>query len=97
MIDEIKQIADHYGLANQSFQLVEEMGELIAAINHVRRNPSEQNLKNMIEELADVDLCLQQVIYLSHTRELVNRSVVSKVARQLERIKIEKLMEDDLK
>lgn len=89
MIDEVKQIADHYGLENQFLQLIEEMAELIVAINHDRRNPNKQNLKNIIEELADVELCLQQVIYLLKARQLVNIMTAVKISRQLERIEAE--------
>ena len=89
MIDEVKQIADHYGLENQFLQLIEEMAELIVVINHDRRNPNKQNLKNIIEELADVELCLQQVIYLLKARQLVNIMTAVKISRQLERIEAE--------
>ena len=89
MINEIKEIADHYGLVEQTCQLVEEMAELTAAINHLRRNNSEENLRHVIEELADVELCEQQVVYLLKAREVVNTMAVLKIKRQLERIREE--------
>ena len=93
MIKEIKQIAEHYGYENQSFQLIEEMAELTVAINHNRRNPSRENFKNLIEEIADVDLCLEQIKYLLHAKELVNIAIIGKILRQLERIKTEEAEE----
>lgn len=67
----IKEIADHFGLDTQLDQLTEEMGELLQAISKYRRHNGEgQPLRsaydpdNLAEELADVSLVLEQVIYL---------------------------------
>ena len=67
----IKEIADHFGLDTQLDQLTEEMGELLQAISKYRRHNGEgqplrsaYNPDNLAEELADVSLVLEQVIYL---------------------------------
>lgn len=67
------QIAKHYGYDNQSNQLIEECAELIQAINKHKRVLSggqktelkmSQAIENIIEEIADVELMLEQIKYL---------------------------------
>ena len=58
------EIADKLGYEEQSMQLIEEMAELIQAINKYRRYDDIEKLLNLIEELADVNIVLEQVIYL---------------------------------
>ena len=69
MINEILEkdlieIADKLGYEKQSMQLIEEMAELTQAINKYRRYNDTKELLNLIEELADVNIVLEQVIYL---------------------------------
>lgn len=63
-----KQAEDLWGLVAQYDQAVEEMGELIVAINKYKRkclygeyasNPKVE--ANLIEEIADVKMCLEQL------------------------------------
>ncbi len=68
---EIKKIADHFGYEEQSNQLTEECAELIQAVNKFRRamggNSIEKRriaIDNMIEEIADVEIMVEQVKYL---------------------------------
>lgn len=72
---ELKAIADHYGYEAQSNQLVEECAELIQAISKYRRavmgkgQPVAEGIKiialeNIVEEIADVEVMLEQVKYL---------------------------------
>lgn len=94
--DEIKMIADHYGFDAQSHMLVEEMGELIQAISKVYRTshdhgcpcivPNEEAVENMFEEIADVSICLSQIIYLTDCMDKVNEWREKKIKRQMERI-----------
>lgn len=58
------EIADKLGYEEQSMQLIEEMVELTQAINKYRRYNNTEELLNLIEELADVNIVLEQVIYL---------------------------------
>lgn len=58
------EIADKLGYEEQSMQLIEEMAELTQAINKYRRYNNTEELSNLIEELCDVDIVLEQVIYL---------------------------------
>ena len=58
------EIADKLGYEEQSMQLIEEMAELTQAISKYRRYNDIEKLLNLIEELADVNIVLEQVIYL---------------------------------
>ena len=69
MISEIHEkdlieIADKLGYEEQSMQLIEEMAELTQAISKYRRYNDTEELLNLIEELCDVNIVLEQVIYL---------------------------------
>ena len=69
MISEIHEkdlieIADKLGYEEQSMELIEEMDELTQAISKYRRYNDTEELLNLIEELCDVNIVLEQVIYL---------------------------------
>lgn len=82
-MDNIKIIADHYGINPQLDQMQEECGELIVAINKRKRyGKSEQ----VIEEMADVELMLEQVKYLLKCDDKVQEIKQKKIERQLDRI-----------
>ena len=72
---ELKKVADYYGYEAQSNQLVEECAELIQAISKYRRavlckgQPVAEGVKvvaleNIKEEIADVEVMIEQVKYL---------------------------------
>jgi len=58
----ISRIVNTYGTDNQLFLLFEELGELIEAVNHYRRNKT--NKQRVIEELADTEFMLEQLKYM---------------------------------
>lgn len=79
MNEKLQRIADYYGYEVQSRQLIEEMAELTKAINKLWRcenglidqlvyMPPELrrsiHLDSAIEEIADVEICLEYVKYL---------------------------------
>ena len=71
ILQEAKKIAEHYGYDAQSNQLVEECAELIQAVSKYRRAKATGvqptlNLvfENLVEEIADVEIMLEQVKYL---------------------------------
>ena len=65
MSNEEKRVADYYGLDAQINQSMEEMAELIQALNKYRRsNGAKGTLENVIEEIADVEIMLEQLKYL---------------------------------
>ena len=68
------------------------MAECTQAINKFWRNDYECNYrKNLIEELADVSIMLQQIIYLINAEDDVEDMIEYKINRQLKRIEIDSL------
>lgn len=87
--ESIMKIADHYGYSEQSQQLIEEMCELIVAINHMRRHNDYEDVVHrqaVFEEMADVEIMLEQIKYLLICDDEVDAMKGYKVKRQLERI-----------
>lgn len=99
----IKKIADTYGYDAQSRQLIEEMAELTVALNKYHRgledfrkslNPPPpkkalplKQLENLIEEIADVNIMLEQIKYLLSISDTdIEHIIEQKLNRQLERI-----------
>lgn len=95
----IKKISQHYGYDAQSRQLIEEMAELTQAINKYWRKqlscgsfpyPLEKNSKEekaIIEEMADVEICISQLKYLLCIKDTdIDHIIEQKLNRQLERI-----------
>lgn len=101
MQNDIEKIAKHYGYEPQSRQCIEEMAELTQAINKVWRYERMSNkdicdevalecIKDrVVEELADVQIMLWQMLYLLDTQGKIEPIIEQKIARQLERIKTE--------
>ena len=90
-LEKIKLIADTYGYGPQSRQLIEEMAECTVAINKMWRNRKDKDQKekwrkNLISELADVDVVRQQLIYLLDCEDEVEKEIDYKTDRQLDRI-----------
>ena len=103
MFQKIKEIAEYYGYDAQSRQLTEEMAELTQAINKFWRKqlkygneelanvPFSTNEElNMAEEMADVEICLEQIKHLLKCRREVNEFKKYKVERELQRIGVVK-------
>ena len=100
--EKIKKIADHYGYDAQSRQCIEEMAELTQAINKFWRNNLGcgkyglldapvycEERRNIVEEIADVQIMLYQLGYFLHSEIEVSEMITKKLDRQLERIKRE--------
>lgn len=90
-------IASIYGYEAQSRQLVEEMAELTVAINKLWRlkdtgdwtaylNSKAEREMNIIEEIADVEIMLEQIKLLLSCEARVEMVKDVKVKRQLERM-----------
>lgn len=82
MEENIKKIADHYGLNHQKIKLIEEMAELTQAICKGRD-------LSIIDEIADVEIVLEQVKYLMCINAGVEAQKMFKINRQLKRIENE--------
>lgn len=93
MEEKLKMIAEYYGLENQLRQLAEECSELAVEANHSARYGS--ITVRLIEEIADVEIMLDQVRYLAGIQESdVLETRFYKIERQLKRMRQEKTDED---
>lgn len=91
-----RKVADFYGYEAQSNQLVEECAELIQAVNKYRRARGlgqatpvvfMEAKDNLIEEIADVEVMLDQIKYLLKVHEVDVVAVKDrKMSRTLERM-----------
>ena len=86
--DELKYIANHYGKEHQLEKCKEELNELIEAID----SKDEESVK---EEIADVEIMINQVKYLMCAERLVELYKDYKIQRQLTRIAKEQSHECD--
>ena len=75
-MNSIKQIVEHFGKTEQIVKTKEELIELLAALN---RNDTD----NIIEEIADVEIMLEQLKYIYSCASLVELIKKLKVARTL--------------
>lgn len=101
MNEKMKCIADEHGYEAQSRQLIEEMAELTQAINKMWRVDAThcektdkshiEAYKHIIEEIADVEICLEQVKWLLNIDESVLEEwKVMKIERSISRIEKER-------
>ena len=62
----LNQAIRQWGAESQVYMLLEEIGELQQAVCKLRRNNSQGTFENFVEELADVELMIDQmkVLYL---------------------------------
>jgi NTP pyrophosphatase (non-canonical NTP hydrolase) len=94
----IKKIADTYGYDVQSRQLIEEMAELMVAVNKYHRALELYDIEyesafldirkdDIAEEIADVTIMFEQIKYLLQiSNEEIDEIIEQKLNRQLERI-----------
>lgn len=90
----IAAICEHYGYNSQSRQLIEEMAELTVAINKWWRCDGDlrqraEKRANIVEEIADVKIMLDQMIYFICGKAEVEKIVNAKIERQLNRMESE--------
>ena len=90
MDKELKTIANHYGLRVQMRQLIEEMAELTQVICKVERYDLDTVRDHLVEEVADVEVVLEQVIYLLGDNR-IEQIRAEKIERQKRRIEDGKL------
>lgn len=86
---DIIKIADHYGLDVQCNQLVEEMAELMVALNKLHRKKPNA-IYAVVEEIADVEIMLEQIKYLLDLDDgYISNIKHFKISRELERMENE--------
>src|SRR5574344_64602 len=90
----IEKIADHYGLQHQLYKSIEELIELVQAIQdysfELGMRDDEISTEHVADEIADVKIMLAQLEYLLELEEEVKDRVEFKLNRQIDRIKLEK-------
>lgn len=85
MDKDLRNIAEHYGLRSQMRQLIEEMAELTQVICKAERYDLDTVREHLVEEVADVEVVLEQVIYLLGDNR-IEQIRAEKIARQKRRI-----------
>lgn len=91
----LKIIANHFGFQAQAEKAIEEMAELMVEIKHIekRSETSAYDYVRFIEELADVKIMVDQLIYLTEKDAEdyfnVGEAIESKIQRTLKRIRNE--------
>lgn len=98
--EKIREIAYHYGYDAQSLQCIEEMAELTQAINKYRRKhgngqstdkSEEECMNNLIEEIADVQIMLEQMKLFFTAGNDIDIIINQKLDRQMYRIENESM------
>lgn len=88
--DLARQILQHYGLQHQKSKAIEELGELIVALQKNLLSGQDGLSKDVLEEIADVHIMISQLLDDEGDRTTVSLIVEKKLKRQLRRIKNEK-------
>ena len=85
-----------WGLVAQYDQCVEEMAEMIVAINKYKRKVlykeyqnDDKVIKNLVEELADVSICLEQMKHF-YKNNKIDEIIEQKMQKFLKEIKEQK-------
>lgn len=85
MDKDLRNIAEHYGLRKQMRQTVEEMAELTQVICKAERYDLDTVRDHLVEEVADVEVVLEQVDYLLGDSRIAQIKA-EKIERQKRRI-----------
>lgn len=81
-------IASFYGCRSQEEKAVEELAELIQAIQKKReKGLNRSTKKSLIDELADVSIMVEQLKYLYKCEGKVKKRIKYKIKRQKKRMK----------
>ena len=88
--DLAKQILNHYGILHQKSKAIEELAELIVALQKDILKGKEQHSRAVLEEIADVHIMLTQLLDDEGDKTIVSLIVDKKLKRQMRRIKAEK-------
>lgn len=80
-------ILDHYGIEHQKAKTIEELAELIVAIQKNLLSDTVGLSKEVLEEIADVQIMILQLLIYTGEFSKVYEIMDQKIKRQLERIK----------
>lgn len=79
-------LIDHYGTKKQQDIAIEELAELQKAIIKYRREPSDKTKEAAIEEIADVQVMLEQLKIIYSCRSKIDAIMDAKIDRQIKRV-----------
>lgn len=88
--DLARQILNHYGILHQKSKAIEELAELIVALQKDILEGKEQHSRAVLEEIADVHIMLTQLLDDESDKTTVSLIADKKLKRQMRRIKVEK-------
>ena len=88
--DLTRQILQHYGILHQKSKTIEELAELIVALQKDILKGKEEHSRAVLEEIADVHIMLIQLLDDEGDKTTVSLIVDKKLKRQIRRIKAEK-------
>ena len=75
---------DSWGIENQKDQLREELSELLLALYHFKRGKT--TIAHVADEIADVKIMLEQIIYAHKIEPLVKSRIDFKIQRLKEKL-----------
>lgn len=87
--DLARQILQHYGIMHQKSKAIEELAELIVALQKDILEGKEQHSRAVLEEIADVHIMLTQLLDDESDKTTISFIVDKKLKRQIRRIKAE--------
>ena len=79
-------LIDHYGTLNQKLIAIEEMAELQKAIVKDIRQRNEESVEAAIEEIADVQVMLEQLKIIYSCKTKIDAIMDAKIDRQIKRV-----------
>lgn len=85
-----RQILQHYGIIHQKSKTIEELAELIVALQKDLIAGKESHSMAVLEEIADVHIMLTQLLDDESDKTTVSLIVDKKLKRQMRRIEVEK-------
>ena len=88
--DQARQILNHYGILHQKSKAIEELAELIVALQKDVLKGKEEHSRAVLEEIADVHIMIAQLLDDEGDKTTVSLIIDKKLKRQIRRIKAEK-------
>ena len=79
-------LINHYGTRIQQDIAIEELSELQKSIIKYRREPSDKTKESVVEEIADVQVMLEQLKMIFSCRTKIDEIMDAKIDRQIKRI-----------
>lgn len=85
--EQAKQILNHYGIMHQKSKTIEELAELIVALQKDILDGKESHSRAVLEEIADVHIMIAQLLDDEGDKTTVSLIIDKKLKRQIRRVK----------